>query len=74
MSDDEKLDKYEWTLYITEELLKCELDELTKDWSGNAIEAYNRGKANTYRDTLYHLTNDPKWLKSLSELKEELIS
>lgn len=73
MSDDENLDRFEWTLYITEELLKCELDELVTDWNKSVIGGYNRGKANTYKETLYHLTNDEKWLKSLEELKEILI-
>lgn len=37
MSDDEMVDKYEWTVYITEELLKCELDELNENCSVDDI-------------------------------------
>lgn len=72
MTNEEKLDKYDWTFYITKELFMCELEELKSNWKESAIDTYNRGIATTYRDTLYHLTDDPLWQKSLEELKEIL--
>ena len=71
--DNQIIDQYNWTLHITEELLKCELKDLSDDWVNNPLASYKRGEAVVLRETLFHLTSDEKWLKSLEELKEMLI-
>ena len=71
--DEKKLANYEYTVYSLEESLKCELDELKVDWLKNPSAAFTRGKLNAYKETLYFLTLDKKWLLSLEELQIEIL-
>jgi hypothetical protein len=72
--DEKKLANYEYTVYILEETMKCELVDLklNDDWLKNPSSAFKRGKLNSIKETLYFLTLDNKWLKPLEDLQIEL--
>ena len=71
--DEKKLANYEYTVYILEESLKCEIDELSDDWLVNPSSAFKRGKPNSIKEVLFFLTLDNKWLQSLEDLQIELL-
>lgn len=68
-----ELANYQYTIYQLEESLKCELDELKDDWLKNPSSAYSRGKMNAFKETLYFLTLNPKWLSPLEDLHDLLL-
>lgn len=68
---------YNSTVYTLEEELKCymvELDELTnQETTTSLLQAYRKGQINTCADTLFFLTEDPKWTLPKEELKKLLL-
>jgi len=71
---EKEMANYRYTVYQLEESLKCELEELTNDWTKNPSSAYNRGQMNAFKETLYFLTLDPKWQLPLEELANVLLN
>lgn len=74
MNDEDKLSNYEYTVYITEELLKCEIDDFKEEWMSTPPLAYKRGRAQAYKEILYDLTGNEIYLRSLDDLVKTLKS
>lgn len=74
MTDINKVENFDYTVYILEGLLINELDDIVDDWMYSADTSFTRGKLNAYKEALYNLTLDQKWNLSLEELRVLLLN
>lgn len=73
LTDKEKLEKYDWAVYIIEELLKVDLiDGFPSDWKESSFHIFRRATAVRYAEILYMLTGNEKWNKDLEEIRSEV--
>lgn len=70
MTEGDKAITFDYAVYELEELIKCEITDIDDKWRDNPNSAYRRARLNTYKETLYGLTKDEKWMLSLEELLE----
>lgn len=70
MTEEDKAVTFDYAVYELEELIKSEIEELNDDWMENPVSTYKRAKLNTYKEVLYGLTKDNKWLLSLEKLSK----
>lgn len=73
LTNEQKLNYYDYTVYILEEQLKCYLEDYDKNTSSTKYGALIIGKMLAYADALYSLTHDEKWNENLDELKEKIL-
>lgn len=74
---EDQLHRLEYTLYILEEMLMVELEDIKmidgELKTDSLYESYKLGEMNAMLDTLRNLTGDEKWSKSLSAIKKSIL-
>ena len=70
MDDEQKLDRYNYSVYVIQELLRLDIENMVDDDSKFA--GYLQGRAYTYLEVLRTLTDDEKWMVNLEGARELL--
>ena len=73
LDDEQKLARYNFSVYVIQELLRLDIDRIVED-DNSKFAGYLQGRAHTYLEVLRTLTDDDKWMISLEDVKELLDS